>query len=171
MKPLRNDCFALPPGVNWTPVEEALTRLRERIHCVVGIESNVPLAQASSRILARDITAPRAHPPSTNSAVDGYAFAGPLTEVPAAMPIVDGRSAAGVPYQGSVPPGHAIRILTGAVVPEGVDTVVLDEDSEVVDGLLHLNGTLKAGANTRLTGEDIQVDDLIVPAGPQDCRR
>ncbi len=165
MKPLRNDCFALPPGVNWTPVEEALTRLRERIHCVVGIESNVPLAQASGRILARDITAPRAHPPSTNSAVDGYAFAGPLTEVPAVMPIVDGRSAAGVPYQGSVPTGHAIRILTGAVVPEGVDTVVLDEDSEVVDGLLHLNGTLKAGANTRLTGEDIQVDDVIVTAG------
>jgi molybdopterin molybdotransferase len=50
-------------------------------------------------------------------------------------------------------------------VPEGVDTVVLDEDSDVVNGLLHLNGTLKSGANTRLTGEDIQVDDVIVSKG------
>lgn len=165
MKPLRNDCFALPPGVNWTPVEEALSRLKERLHPVVEIESAVPLAQCNGRILARDVLAPRAHPPSTNSAVDGYAFAGPLTDVPAQMPLVEGRSAAGVPYQGSVPAGAAIRILTGAVVPAGADTVVLDEDCELVEGLLHLNGTLKKGANTRRAGEDICAGDAIIKAG------
>jgi len=165
MKPLRNDCFALPPGVNWTPVDEALDRLKQRLHPVVGVDSRVPLAQANGRILARDVTAPRAHPPSTNSAVDGYAFAGPVTEVPTRMPLVNGRSAAGVPFQGTVPAGHAIRILTGAVVPKGTDTVVLDEDSEVVEGQLHLQGSLKLHANTRAAGEDISVGDLIVSAG------
>src|SRR5690554_815808 len=165
MKPLRNDCFALPPGVNWTPVEAALDRLRSRLHPVVGIERDVPLSQLNGRILATDVHAPRAHLPSNNSAVDGYAFAGPLTEVPCSLPLVDGRSAAGEPYREQVPDGHAIRILTGAVMPAGTDTVVLEEDGEVINGQLHLNGTLKAGANRRLAGEDIQVQDRILNAG------
>jgi molybdopterin molybdotransferase len=164
MKELRNDCFALPPGVNWTPVEEALERLRSRLHPVVGVDQAVPLAQANGRILASDVTAPRAHPPSNNSAVDGYAFAGPINQVPCTLPLVDGRSAAGEPYLGQVPAGHAIRILTGAVIPAGTDTVALEEDCEVKDDQLHLNGTLKAGANARKAGEDIQAQDLILTA-------
>ncbi len=162
MKPLRNDCFALPPGVNWTPVTEALERLRSRLHPVVGVDRAVPLSQVNGRILASDVYAPRAHPPSSNSAVDGYALAGPLTDVPCTLPLVEGRSAAGEPYRGEVPPGHAIRILTGAVIPAGTDTVVLEEDCEVIDGELHLNGTLKAGANARKAGEDIQIGDKIL---------
>ena len=164
-KPLRNDCFALPPGVNWTPVQEALERLRSRLHPVVGVDTAVPLSQANGRILASDVVAPRAHPPSSNSAVDGYALAGPVTEVPCTLPLVDGRSAAGEPHTGEVPAGHAIRILTGAVMPAGTDTVVLEEDCEVVGQQLHLNGTLKAGANRRKAGEDIQAHDQILTAG------
>jgi len=163
-KPLRNDCFALPPGVNWTPVPEALERLRSRLHPVVGVEAAVPLSQANDRILASDVVAPRAHPPSSNSAVDGYALAGPVTDVPCALPLVDGRSAAGEPYTGEVPAGHAIRILTGAVIPAGTDTVVLEEDCEVIGQELHLQGTLKAGANRRKAGEDIQALDKILTA-------
>ena len=163
--PLRNDCFALPPGVNWTPVEEALERLHSRLHSVVGVEHAVPLSQVNGRILANDVQAPRAHPPSNNSAVDGYAFAGPLTDVPCTLPLINGRSAAGEPYTGNVPAGHAIRILTGAVIPAGADTVVLEEDCEVIDGHLHLNGTLKAGANARKAGEDIKAQDRILTAG------
>jgi len=165
MKPLRNDCFALPPGVNWTPVEEALERLRSRLHPVVETEHAVPLSRVNGRILASDVYAPRAHPPSNNSAVDGYALAGPVTDVPCTLPLVDGRSAAGEPFKGQVPAGHAIRILTGAVIPAGTDTVVLEEDCEVRDGQLYLNGTLKAGANARKAGEDIQAQDRILIAG------
>ncbi|WP_449285427.1 molybdopterin-binding protein [Marinobacter sp. PE14] len=165
MKPLRNDCFALPPGVNWTPVEEALERLRSRLHPVVETEHAVPLSRVNGRILASDVYAPRAHPPSNNSAVDGYALAGPVTDVPCSLPLVDGRSAAGEPFKGQVPAGHAIRILTGAVIPSGTDTVVLEEDCEVRDGQLYLNGTLKAGANARKAGEDIQAQDRILVAG------
>lgn len=164
MNELRNDCFALPPGVSWTPVAEALARLRSRLHPVVDVECAVPLAQADGRILASDVHAPRAHPPSTNSAVDGYAFAGPLSQVPCTMPLVEGRSAAGEPYTGQVPEGHAIRILTGAVMPAGTDTVVLEEDCELEDGQIHLKGTLKAGANARKAGEDIQARDRILTA-------
>lgn len=165
MSALRNDCFALPPGINWTPVDEALARLRSRLHPVVGVDRAVPLSQLNGRILARDVHAPRAHPPSNNSAVDGYAFRGPLTQVPCALPLIDGRSAAGEPYTGQVPAGYAIRILTGAVIPAGTDTVVLEEDCEVMNGQLHLNGTLKAGANARKAGEDIEADDRILAAG------
>lgn len=165
MKPLRNDCFALPPGVNWTPVEEALERLRSRLHPVVETEHAVPLSRVNGRILASDVYAPRAHPPSNNSAVDGYALAGPVTDVPCTLPLVDGRSAAGEPFKGQVPAGRAIRILTGAVIPSGTDTVVLEEDCEVRDGQLYLNGTLKAGANARKAGEDIQAQDRILIAG------
>ncbi len=164
-KPLRNDCFALPPGVNWTPVDEALERLRSRLHAVVGVNRAVPLSQVNGRILAQDVYAPRAHPPSSNSAVDGYAFAGPLTTAPCTLPLMDGRSAAGEPYTGHVPEGHAIRILTGAVMPEGTDTVVLEEDCEVIGQELHLHGTLKAGANRRKAGEDIKAQDQILSAG------
>ncbi|MBE0486363.1 molybdopterin-binding protein [Marinobacter sp.] len=164
MNELRNDCFALPPGVNWTPIEEALERLHSRLHPVVDIDRAVPLSQVNGRILANDVFAPRAHPPSSNSAVDGYAFAGPLTQVPCTLPLVAGRSAAGEPYAGKVPTGHAIRILTGAVIPTGTDTVVLEEDCEVIDDQLHLKGTLKAGANLRKAGEDIQSQDKILTA-------
>jgi len=163
--PLRNDCFALPPGVNWTPVEEALERLRSRLHPVVEVEHAVSLSQINGRILASDVHAPRAHPPSNNSAVDGYAFAGPLTDVPCSLPLIEGRSAAGEPYRENVPAGHAVRILTGAVIPAGTDTVVLEEDCEVRDGQLQLNGTLKAGANARKAGEDIKAQDRILTAG------
>jgi len=69
--------------------------------------------------------AKRAHPPTPNAAVDGYGFAGPMAAGTHAMPLVDGRSAAGDPYDGAVPAGHAIRILTGAALPRGVDTVIL----------------------------------------------
>jgi molybdopterin molybdotransferase len=164
MRELRNDCFALPPGVNWTPVDEALARLRSRLHPVVGVDHAVPLSQVNGRILASDVYAPRAHPPSSNSAVDGYAFAGPITQAPCAMPLLEGRSAAGVPYTGQVPGGHAIRILTGAVIPAGTDTVALEEDCEVIGQQLHFKGTLKAGANLRKAGEDIRAQDRILSA-------
>lgn len=165
MTALRNDCFALPPGVNWTPVDEALARLRDRLHPVVEIDQAVPLSQACGRILAADVIAPRAHPPCSNSAVDGYALAGPIEQVPCQLPLVTGRSAAGVPYTDSVPEGHAIRILTGAIMPAGTDTVVLEEDIEVVDGAVQFNGTLKKGSNRRLAGEDIQIGDRLITQG------
>ncbi|TNF63089.1 MAG: molybdopterin molybdenumtransferase MoeA, partial [Rhodobacteraceae bacterium] len=152
--PLRNDCFALPAGVDWTPVDDALALLRDRLTPVTGTEE-VSLSDALGRVLAGDAVALRSNPPQANTAVDGYGFAGPALEGPHEMPLVPGRAAAGVPFAGRVPPGHAIRVLTGAALPEGVDTVILDEDTTTDGARIAFRGPLKQGANTRRAGEDM----------------
>ncbi|MFP7674782.1 gephyrin-like molybdotransferase Glp [Marivita sp. S0852] len=163
--PLRNDCFALPAGVDWTPVDDALSLLRDRMTPVVGIET-VPLMQATGRVLAQDLTALRSNPPHPNTAVDGYGFAGAdIGEGPQVLPLVDGRSAAGAPFVGQVTKGHAIRMLTGADLPDGVDTVVLDEDVRVGQGHVAFRGPLKHGANTRKAGEDVAKGAIALPRG------
>lgn len=163
--PLRNDCFALPAGVDWTPVDEALALLRDRMTPVVGVET-VPLMQAAGRVLADDLVAKRSNPPHPNTAVDGYGFAGAaIGEGPQVLPLVDGRAAAGAPFAGVVPDGKAIRVLTGADLPDGVDTVVLDEDVRVGDGHVAFRGPLKRGANTRKAGEDVREGDVALSAG------
>jgi molybdopterin molybdotransferase len=163
--PLRNDCFALPAGVDWTPVDDALALLRDRMTPVVSVET-VPLMQAAGRVLARDLVAKRSNPPHPNTAVDGYGFAGALIgDGPQNLPLVEGRAAAGAPFAGVVPEGHAIRVLTGADLPVGVDTVVLDEDVRVGEGQIAFHGPLKRGANTRRAGEDVCEGDLALSAG------
>lgn len=162
---LKNDCFALPPGVDWTPVDEALTRLREKLHLVV-VSETVPLAAAGGRILAADAIAKRDNPPAPNSAVDGYGFAHAATgEGDQTLPLVEGRAAAGTPYLGAVSFGHAIRILTGALLPEGVDTVVLEEDCSTDGHRVAFEGPIRKGANTRRAGEDVTVGQVAVRAG------
>ncbi|WP_338143040.1 gephyrin-like molybdotransferase Glp [Silicimonas algicola] len=162
--PLRDDCFALPPGIDWTPVDEALERLRARLHPVVGAEVR-PLAGAEGRILARSAVARRANPPAANSAVDGYGFAhAALGPADVTLPLIEGRAAAGAPYGRRVPEGHAIRILTGALLPDGVDTVVLDEDTATDGRQVAFRGKVKPGANTRRAGEDVnEGDEALAP--------
>ncbi len=163
--PLSNDCFALPAGVEWTPVETALGLLRDRLAAVTGIVS-VATGAADGRILAREVRARRANPPGANAAVDGYGFAHAATgEGPQRLELIDGRAAAGAPHRGAVPPGRAIRILTGALLPEGVDTVVLEEDTRVEDGAVAFRGPVKRGANTREAGEDVAAGATLLEAG------
>jgi molybdopterin molybdotransferase len=170
--PLRNDCFALPPGVDWVPVDLALAKLRDGLSVRTGIES-VPVGAAGGRILAEPLVAKRANPPRANSAVDGYGFAhGALGEAPHLLPLVEGRAAAGAPFEGAVPEGAAVRILTGAILPPGVDSVVMEEDVSLGgDGIAFSKG-LKPGANARRAGEDVAGDVEILSAGrmlrPQD---
>ncbi len=162
---LKNDCFALPPGVDWTPVDEAHDRLRKVLHGVTAVE-RLPLAEAAGRFLAEDAVARRSNPPAANSAVDGYGFAGAgMGEGVQILPLVEGRAAAGAAFAGSVPAGHAIRILTGAALPAGVDTVVLEEDVTAEAGRIAFHGPLKTGANTRKAGEDVQAGDAVLRAG------
>lgn len=162
--PLRNDCFALPAGVHWTPVDQALALLRERLTPVTGSET-VHVSRAMGRVLADDVVAPRANPPLPNTAVDGYGFAGGRPEGPHVLLLSDERAAAGPRLTSVVPVGQAVRILTGAALPTGVDTVVLQEDVTVADGQIAFNGPIKAGANTRRAGEDVHKGDVILKAG------
>lgn len=162
--PLRNDCFAMPQGAHWTPVAEAQKHLRDHLRCLVAQEI-LPLDQAAGRVLGHDVIAQRAHPPAPNSAVDGYGFAGPAPVGVNRFALVDGRSAAGDPYDGIVPQGHAIRILTGANLPKGVDTVVLQEDVSTNGHDISFHGPLKRGANARAAGEDMQQGQAILTHG------
>ncbi|WP_428544236.1 bifunctional molybdopterin-guanine dinucleotide biosynthesis adaptor protein MobB/molybdopterin molybdotransferase MoeA [Profundibacter sp.] len=162
---MKDDCFALPPGVEWMPVDDALAHLKDRLGLVVGTEE-IAVPDAAGRVLAVDQMALRSNPPGANSAVDGYGFAHADTmDGPQVLPLVDGRAAAGEPFEGVVPAGHAIRILTGALIPEGVDTVVMQEDVNVQDGHVAFQGPVKPNANTRKAGEDVEAGQLALAAG------
>lgn len=159
---LPNDCFALPPGVHWTPVEEALARLEARLSPIAQAET-VPLARARGRLLAAPVRALRGNPPTANAAVDGYGFA--AAHSAPILPLAGGRAAAGAPFGRALPPGEAVRILTGAALPDGVDTIVLQEDVRLENARVHLPEGWKAGANTRPAGEDFKAGATLLEAG------
>ncbi len=88
------------------------------------------------------------------------------------LPLIQGRAAAGAPYTQDVPEGSAIRILTGAILPVGVDTVVLEEDCEIGEAEIRFSAGLKPFSNARKAGEDVSAGEGALPAGkvlrPQD---
>ncbi|MGB3314474.1 MAG: gephyrin-like molybdotransferase Glp [Albidovulum sp.] len=162
---LRDDCFAMPQGVEWVPVDEALDRLRAALVPLTQTET-LPVAKASGRVLAADCIARRSNPPRANSAVDGYGFAhGATGSGVQRLPLVADRAAAGQPFAGTVPAGHAIRILTGAILPEGVDTVVLEEDCATDGAMVAFDGPVKPRANTRKAGEDVAEGTVALTTG------
>ncbi|MEM7472505.1 MAG: molybdopterin-binding protein [Pseudomonadota bacterium] len=161
-KTLPNDCFALPAGVDWTPVDTALASLKDSLRCVVGVEKCY-IQDSLGRILATDLVAARANPPGANSAIDGYGFA--FDGFAPEMPLVDGRAAPGAAYQGVVPKGQAIRILTGALLPTGVDTVVMQEEVSVEGASLSIEAKVKRAQNARAAGEDVEAGALALRAG------
>ncbi len=152
--------------------DEALGILTSRIRPVAGTE-RVPLTEASGRILAETIAAPRNIPAHTNAAVDGNAFAHAQYDQERGTRFsVRGRAAAGHAFDQRLAAGEALRILTGAVMPEGADTVVMQEDVTLEAGGVTVPGGLKQGANRRLAGEDVEAGSMLAEAGarlrPQD---
>lgn len=164
-KRLPNDCFALPPGVYWTPVDDALALLRARMRPVAATQL-APLASTAGRFVAADAIARRPHPAADNAAVDGYAFAHPGGAPEAlTLRLRDGRAAAGAPWSGMLGAGEAVRIFTGAPMPEGADTVVLQEDV-VIDGAdVRFPPPRRPGANRRRAGENLSPGATALRAG------
>ncbi|WP_138934636.1 gephyrin-like molybdotransferase Glp [Roseovarius arcticus] len=163
--PLRDDCFAMPAGIEWTPVDTALSALREGLHPIAR-QSRCALPGASGRILAEAVIARRASPPHANSAVDGYGFAhAALPAGDAILPLAPGRAAAGAPHVGALPHGQALRVLTGAIIPEGVDTIVLEEDTRQSAGQVAFRAGIRRGANTRKAGEDMVAGAQVLQPG------
>ncbi|MGB7432488.1 MAG: molybdopterin molybdenumtransferase MoeA, partial [Ahrensia sp.] len=104
-------------------VSQALAHLMRDLPAM-GAQS-VPLHEAAGRVLASDIVALRTQPPFAASAMDGYA----VRHADCGGPIqIIGEAAAGHPFKGSVGAGQAVRIFTGAVMPEGADTILIQED-------------------------------------------
>lgn len=163
--PLSNDCFALPRGVDWTPVSDALAHLKQNLHGVTKPEE-VSLPNLNGRVTAAPLVALADHPPFTNSAVDGFGFAhGSIGEAIARLPLIEGEAAAGRPYPNTVPKAHAIRVLTGAKIPDGVDTVILQEDVTRGAQEIAFHAGLSKGANTRVKAEDIRTGETLLAQG------
>jgi molybdopterin molybdotransferase len=171
MAQLSDDCFAF--GGPLMSVDDAVAIIAKRVSAVRQVET-VELGDADGRILAHDITAPLPLPPFTNSAVDGYAVrSGDLTgEAEQSLPVA-GRIQAGAAAGEAIMPSHAARIFTGAPMPDGADTVFMQEDVRIDDaGRVVVPPGLRAGANVRSAGEDIALGAAALPAGrrlrPQD---
>jgi len=163
MAQLKDDCFAF--GGELMPMDDALAILAERVEPVAETET-VPLADALGRTLAEDISAPRDVPPHDNSAVDGYAvFFDDLKADGDTQLRVGGRVAAGHPLGRAGERGEAVRIFTGAPMPEGMDTVFMEEDCTPDGDDVILPPGLKEGANRRFRGEDVRAGDIVVAAG------
>ena len=154
---------------------EALSILKERVTCMVGLE-RIPLSEANGRVLADTVTAPRDVPMADNAAVDGYAFCHTdLPEGGGALP-VSMRIPAGHPAAEPLARGTAARIFTGAAMPDGADSIAMQEDCRVrdVEGVLNVEipGGLKPGANRRRAGEDVAAGTELLSQGtrlrPQD---
>ena len=133
-----------------------------------GIET-VDLTRADGRVLAEDLVAPIDLPPFDNAAVDGYALRAPtVAEAETRLPL-GGRVPAGhAPSEAG--PGCAVRIFTGAPMPPGTDTVAMQEDVRLDDGLVVLPAGLAPGANRRRAGEDVVRGSLAIPAGRGSAR-
>lgn len=148
--------------------DEALALIRERVSRVKDSET-VSLEAAMGRILAEAVHSPRTVPPVDNAAVDGYAFRHADYEHTGGWFAVAGRIAAGHPSSDPLQPGNAARIFTGAAMPEGADSVAMQEDCETheQDGkpFVVIPPGLKAGANRRKAGEDLAEGDLIAETG------
>jgi molybdopterin molybdotransferase len=171
MAQLSDDCFAF--GGPMMSVDEAVAIIAARVGAVDEIET-VPVDKADGRILARDIFSSLALPPFTNSAVDGYAVrSDDLPKRKEAVFPVSGRIQAGASPEVPVKPGHATRIFTGAPMPEGADTVFMQEDVHLDEiGRVILPAGLRPGANVRPLGEDVPLGSTALGRGqrlrPQD---
>ncbi len=163
MAQLSDDCFAF--GGTLMTAGEALAQLSERLDVVAGRET-VPLRQARGRILAADLVAPFPVPPHDNAAVDGYAvyFDDLDGEGETRLP-VGARIAAGQSMEHPVPRGEAVRIFTGAPMPPGPDTVLMQEDCARQDDSVVIPPGIKRGANRRHAGEDIEAGSVVLRQG------
>ena len=147
-------------------VTEVQQRIINDIKSVEGIE-RVNLRHALGRILAQDVIATFDTPPCDNSGMDGYAFHSREIQNKESIRLkIIGQSFAGHIYSGEIAPGEAIRIMTGAQVPDGVDTVVMQEHTEKPDDTTVLITTIpKAYANVRKAGDDLTTGQTFLHKG------
>ncbi|MBI1809171.1 MAG: molybdopterin molybdotransferase MoeA [Gemmatimonadetes bacterium] len=125
----------------------------------------VPLRGAHGLVLAADVVSPITLPPWNNSAMDGYAVhAADLASLPTTLPVLETVRAGGIATH-PLPRGHAIRIMTGAPVPEGADSVVRIEDTDRGLERVEIVRDRDAGKNIRPRGEDIREGQVVMPAG------
>lgn len=145
--------------------EQATERIQSTVIPVPGFDK-VHLRAALDRVLAQDVHSRIDVPSHTNSAMDGYALHADSLSVDGHRELkVIGTSWAGHRFQGPVKAGECARIMTGAVMPEGTDTVVMQEHVEQTPEGIRIDARHKAGQNVRHAGEDIAAGDVVLRSG------
>ena len=149
-----------------TPLHDVRTMVLAA--CAVGAPVQVTRQVAAGLVLASDVVSGENVPPFANTAVDGYAVrSSDLHTVPVELHVV-GELAAGAAPSIAVAPGTAIRIMTGAPLPEGCDAVVMVEDTERVGSdSVRIHKSVPAGSAFRLAGSDVAIGDTVIAAGTQ----
>lgn len=145
-------------------VDEAIRRMLDGAGPLPREE--VPLHEAAGRVLAEPIEALRTQPPFDSSAMDGYAVrAADIASPPARLTVI-GEAAAGKRFEGRVAAGEAVRIFTGAPVPEGADAILIQENARKLEGReIEAVETVEAGRHIRRAGLDFRSGQTILPAG------
>lgn len=159
------DTCATPKGL--LSVADARARIDALVSPITGTEQ-LPLRTALGRILAAPIISTMNVPPYTNSAMDGYAMRG--ADLPAsgtAQLEIIGRAMAGAPYTGSVAAGKTVRIMTGAVIPDGADTVLMQEQVTANATSIEIGSGHRSGQNVRMAGEDMAIGATVLAPGKQ----
>jgi molybdopterin molybdotransferase len=163
MAQLTDDCFAF--GGKLIALPEALAVIAAQFTCIATSE-HVELVAADGRVLAEDLVAPMDVPRDDNSAVDGYAvYFDDLAPDRETVLTVHGRATAGHPMQTHPPRGTAARVFTGALMPDGPDTVIMQEDCAVEGADVRIRPGIRRGANRRLAGEDVARGHTVLRAG------
>lgn len=146
-------------------VEQALARIAEEIQPITETLDK-PLMAAHNHVLAEDIRSPLNVPPYKNSAMDGYALRG--SDLPDDGEItleLIGTAFAGAPFGSEVQSGQCVRIMTGAKLPDGADTVIMQEHASVDGERIRFGAGHTPGQNVRHAGEDIAVDEVVLKRG------
>jgi molybdopterin molybdotransferase len=144
-------------------VEEALARILASAEPMLPSEA-VPLVEAQGRTLAKALAALRSQPPFNASAMDGYAARSMDLEPRRPLRLI-GESRAGYAFHGTVGSNQCVRIFTGAPLPDGADTVILQENAAVADGEITVLKGERAGRYIRQTGLDFHAGETLLPAG------
>jgi molybdopterin molybdotransferase len=163
MNDTQRDACATPKGL--LSVADARARIDALVAPIDG-EEQLHIRSALGRVLAAPVISTLNVPPYTNSAMDGYALRG--ADLPAGGSVrlkVIGRAMAGAPFEGRVGSGEAVRIMTGAAMPEDADTVLMQEHVDVDGDHIEIGSGHKPGENVRKAGEDMAVGDTVLAPG------
>ena len=124
----------------------------------------IPLMDGAGRVTAAPLVARLSHPPADVSAMDGYAVRSADAAAGARLKLI-GAAPAGHPFVGRIGAGEAVRLFTGSVVPDGADSILIQENATVSDGVVMATEATAEGRHIRRTGQDFRAGETLIPAG------
>ncbi len=155
-----------PLDPNTISLDQALAGIEQRVQPVQACE-RLPIRECLGRVNNEAVLSPQHVPPHANSAMDGFALAANSLDSETVIELEEiGVAYAGVPFDERCDKGQCVRIMTGALIPDGADVVVMQEQAEVADnGKIRIDANHRVGENIRRAGEDVRQGDIVIDAG------